>query len=238
MADRTRYTGADAVSLFNDLKSKDAQNSEKQQDPKGIIINDMGDVLSNTAGNDRNPNVYMKEGKKFVFLGMMGGQVDINKIYTNILNANIAAAQKFGSFMRSKYFDFKEHVQGRGVWDYKNNINTIFGIANRRFENRTQFTFFNQTMTAQDIGNHHYGVVGSAAGISEEFLLLQAGSTQILSNTSSPSWQQWEVEPYTTGDGIMVPGVLYPPYGDDPNDQLMIKKGVALYNLWNNTIKP
>jgi RHS repeat-associated protein len=236
MADRTRYTGADAVALFKELQ----KNSNKQDDPEpqgGVIVNDMGAILSNTTvkGN-RDPMVYMKKWGKYTLLGSMGTSVDISQIYRNILTTNVGIARGWG--FGSRLYNFNEQVRNHGTWDYKNNTSTIFGLANLRFDNKTQFNFFNQTMTAQDIGNHHYGAVGKATGFGDEFLLQMAGAAQISAKTSRPEWRIYAEEPYTTPDGLISQGTLLPPYGDDPADQIRIKQGFALYQSWFNSEKP
>jgi Bacterial toxin 44 len=77
-----------------------------------------------------------------------------------------------------------------------------------------------------DFGNFNYGATGAAAGFSETRLLREAGRAQIEAGTSRPGWGE--------------PGNLYnplggtPPYGDDPDDQVMIKRGVAYYEAGCN----
>ena len=73
-------------------------------------------------------------------------------------------------------------------------------------------------MEAQDLGNFHYGAVGSATGLFSEWLMLsQAGKRQIIDNNSRPEWQNgWKTS-------------ITPPYGDDPRDQMWIKQGFKHY---------
>ena len=63
-------------------------------------------------------------------------------------------------------------------------------------------------------GNFHFGVVGSAAGYDEETLLRGAGWAQIWARNWSPSF-----------------GVPWgaPPYGDGPDDQVWIRRGIEYY---------
>jgi RHS repeat-associated protein len=67
----------------------------------------------------------------------------------------------------------------------------------------------------QDFGNFNFGVVGAAAGIPQQELLRGAGFAQSRAKTSNPRFGRW----YD----------LHPPYGDDPNDQAMIRAGYAYY---------
>lgn len=66
----------------------------------------------------------------------------------------------------------------------------------------------------QDFGNFNFGVVGSAAGLSESILLRAAGWAQIQAGTSRRGWGS----PFGR-----------PPYGDDPSDQKQIIAGFGYY---------
>jgi hypothetical protein len=72
----------------------------------------------------------------------------------------------------------------------------------------------------EDFGNFNYGATGRAIGFSEYQLLSEAGRGQVAAGTSKPGWG-------TPPGRIWGKGV--PPYGDDPNDQNMIKKGFEYY---------
>jgi hypothetical protein len=72
-----------------------------------------------------------------------------------------------------------------------------------------------------DFGNFNYGAAGLATGLfAEETLLSEAGRAQIAAGTSKPEWG------YPAGRFV---GQGKPPYGDDPADQEMIKRGFAYY---------
>jgi uncharacterized protein involved in type VI secretion and phage assembly len=73
----------------------------------------------------------------------------------------------------------------------------------------------------QDFGNFNYGLTGSALGIPKDILLKQAGKAQQAAKTSKPEWGD-------PGWGGVLGGT--PPYGDDPDDQAMITKGVDYYD--------
>ena len=83
---------------------------------------------------------------------------------------------------------FYSKVRNRGEWDYKQ--------QGRQYE---------------ALGNFNYGACGTAAGLSEAFLLRGAGWAQSRAGTSNPAFDSW------WGD---------PPYGDDPEDQEWIKAGI------------
>jgi hypothetical protein len=91
-------------------------------------------------------------------------------------------------------------------------------------------------MTAQDLGNHHFGVVGKAYGLfPEETMLREAGAAQMTAGTSKPEWQQYEERQVTGERGTTgTVKVMMPPYGDDPRDQEMIKEGFKYYEETKN----
>lgn len=70
----------------------------------------------------------------------------------------------------------------------------------------------------QDFGNFHYGAVGTSSGFPSGVLLREAGRAQQAAGTSRPSWGApgWRINPW---GGT-------PPYGDDPDDQEWIQKGI------------
>ena len=65
----------------------------------------------------------------------------------------------------------------------------------------------------EHVGNFNYGVVGRAAGFSEEELLRGAGIYQMTSGTSQEEY-----------------GGVFAPYGDDPVDQSAIRLGFSFYD--------
>ena len=171
-----------------------------------VFVNKFGTITR----NDKTDNlVYMQNGNNFTLIGDLGGTININIIFKNLLVKNI---KKAISITNPEYF--KMIVETGGVWDYKNNKNTIYGLANG---GKTKFLFNSVWMESQDIGNFHYGVVGKGVVfglIPEWFLLYKAGEAQINSKTSRAEWQK---------------GFLIPPYGDDPRDQAFIKQGFLFY---------
>lgn len=132
-------------------------------------------------------------------------------------------------------FTFKDHVKNKGDWDLKNNKNTIFGVANsfdKGKDVQTQFSFEGQNYTAPDLGNFHYGATGKAVwALSENTLLREAGAAQIAAGTSLPEWQKSTTREVSAGHGeTRTIRTLLPPYGDDPVDQTMIKRGFQYYD--------
>jgi hypothetical protein len=102
--------------------------------------------------------------------------------------------------------------------DLRANIRAAQKMSLKEFydsvKNKGQWDFKQQGRQYQQFGNWHYGVVAKAAGIPDEVALRAAGAAQKAAGTSKPEWGE------PTGDA---------PYGDDPDDQELIKQGMRFY---------
>ena len=122
-------------------------------------------------------------------------------------------------------------------------MKTIYGVANHFRGGVTQFKFEGQSYTAQDLGNYHYGATGIAVwAFSERFLLEKAGEAQIAAGTSKSEWQKYRTwtENITIEHGMrstLTHREALPPYGDDPRDHGMIKRGFNYYGANKNNLK-
>jgi RHS repeat-associated protein len=200
-------------------------------DPTGdtIVVNQKGYIVR----NDETDLLVFSQGKEgeLTSLGELGKDVDVNNIYSNLLDQNAEEANNIWN-----PFTFRNKVKGGGEWDLKANSKTIFGLANIMANegeiSQTQFLFEGERMEAQDIGNHHFGVVGKAYGLfTEQFMLKQAGEAQMNSGTSKPEWQKYKTETFYSPNGMpRQRKVMLPPYGDDPRDQRWIKSGFRYYD--------
>lgn len=204
-----------------------ANNPIRNIDPRGdtIFVTNTGYILR----NDNTDNlVFMSHNKSNTFLGELGGEINVNEIYSNLLAENMSESE--GTI---NPFTFRNKVKTKGEWDLKNNKKTIYGLGN---DGKTMFNFGGEQMEAQDIGNHHFGAVALAYGWfpSEEFILKQAGEYQIKSGTSRPEWQIYDnitttIASPTVGTYTKTKRVMRPPYGDDPRDQKWIISGFNYY---------
>ena len=232
MSGKTIFTGQDAKDAFKVIKSRYANKGEL---PKGIYLNSVGDIIQNTtAKGNNNPNVYIMNNGTPILLGQIGGTINIDAIYRNLLEQNVAIA-------RGMYnpYTFRDFVTAGGRWDYKirynqpGRANTIFGYVHTIRKDDTNFSFFGEIMQSQDIGNHHFGVVGKACGFpfSENIMQRQAGAAQMRDGTSDPAWQKYEVVHTPQGD---LQGAMLFPYGDDPRDQRWMIAGFNYYKNWEH----
>ncbi len=141
------------------------------------VVNNKGTIV-HFDPNDNDKRVFAQLDGKLSLIGTLGGKIDANNIYANLLNENMKEAKDLWSPLT-----FREYVKNHGKWDYKNDDRSIFGLAN---DGKTKFLFQNKEMESQDIGNHHFGVVVKAYGLfpGEQFILAQAGNAQITSGTS------------------------------------------------------
>ncbi|NNE33297.1 MAG: hypothetical protein HKN40_13115 [Winogradskyella sp.] len=111
-------------------------------------MNSIGTIVR----NDETDNlVFMQSDDGLVSLGELGGEIDINQIYSNLLDENMETADGMWS-----PFKFRNLVKNGGDWDYKNQKGTIYGLGN---DGSTTFLFEGISMESQDIGNHHFGAV-------------------------------------------------------------------------------
>ncbi len=81
-------------------------------------------------------------------------------------------------------------------------------------ENKGPWDYKQQGGQYREFGNFNYGATGTAAGISEGALRRAAGWAQEKAGTSQRQWGHW-YKGY--------------PYGDDPEDQKWIQKGIEYY---------
>lgn len=192
-------------------------NPLKNVDPNGeeVYVKSNGYINQNIPVKDANdPRIYLVMSGKQTLIGNLGGRIDANVIFNNLLSENMSKAKNIWS-----PFTFKSLVQDNGEWDLKNNKNTIYGIANDKENKGTYFSFGTSAMEPQDIGNFHYGAVGKATGLFPEWIIEeQAGENQIENKRSKEVWQNGALTPFTW------------PYGDDPRDNYYINKGFDYYD--------
>lgn len=125
-------------------------------------------------------------------------------------NARLANEHYTGGILFTSYGAvdwFYEQVSYGKPWDYKSP-----GLDRMSHPEYEQF------------GNWHYGYVGNAAGYSLRALQEEAGYAQLNESVSRPGWGK-------PGSGI--PTYRFggeAPYGDDPRDQELIRRGYEAYN--------
>lgn len=200
------------------------------------IYNPMDRTTTKVSGRARTDNlVYMKnDNGTLTKIGEFGKTIDISTIYSNLLAENYREVMSWRGLASSGY-NFYLKVKGGGDWDYKIQTTTLYGYVNQTEtkddgSKYTKFNFQGLIMEPQDIGNHHYGVMGLATNVfTENMLLIEAGRAQIKSKTSKPEWIK-EVHQGGLGTrGVPSHKYLLPPYGDDPRDQGWIKEGFEYY---------
>lgn len=205
-------------------------------DPLGdtVIVDNTGGIISNNKiGN----SVYVHHFKENTnsYIGDIGGIIDANEIFKNKLDQNIARAKWMSPNT------FRNLVRNKGEWDLKKNMGTIYGLANsfdKGKDRQTKFLFQEDSYTAPDLGNFHYGATGRGnVWLPSQTLLLQAGSAQISAGTSMPEWQKYQTVEHTAGNDHYYEQIALPPYGDDPADQDMIKRGFRYYMMEYNKEK-
>jgi RHS repeat-associated protein len=189
-------------------------------DGGGTIVGMDGKIISEATNNSL--GVFLQQSTKdgqgmdevsYKYLGTLGGVLQGDEIIKNLLQDDIDAARSMSPS------DFKATVEDNAAWDYKVNLNYIYGVAakfdkdNSKYGFHTQFLFDGYSMTAENFGNFHYGVVGLAEGrFTETILFMVAGAVQIRDGHSQPEWEN----------------TTY--WGDDPNDHYWIQQGFNYYH--------
>jgi len=137
------------------------------------------------------------------------------------INKNIAEAQK--NSMGSAWNPLKPVFDLKGaVWFYNkvkpSNAESV--LKGESWDYKRIGKVINGKNEYEDFGNFNYGATGLAVGFDERTLLREAGRAQP-KRASKPEWgypgSRWN------------PWGGKPPYGDDPNDQEMIKRGFEYY---------
>lgn len=183
-------------------------------------------VFNNKGGKihydpkDKDLRVFMKDGDKLTLIGELGKKVDVNKIFDNMLKEH--GNQTYGMGVGQWFLNVKKD----GVWDLKDNKNTIFGVAwafdesvEQKGKLKTNFLYkdFNkgtQIVNAADLGNYHAGYMGSMINIGQLTQKIGAGVVETLKNHNFISTL------FSTND------FLKAPYGDAANDYKWNTRGM------------
>ncbi len=132
--------------------------------PESVHLDKYGTVLKNVDDGDK--GIYVHENAKTEAdvnktysakntdaggekIGELGGSIDANKIFGNLLSKNIDYAKGIINPLT-----FKKLVKGQGDWDFKNNSKTIFGLVHnldKGKEVQTQFSFDGRTMMLKSL---------------------------------------------------------------------------------------
>ncbi len=223
-------------------------------DPDGmkvnsIHVNEYGVVLGDYKDGD--DGVYLHQGatssedykKNYNYktntsadgekIGELGGNINVNEILANILSQNKNEINEFNGITPIGWF---MRVKKDGKWDYKDNKNTIFGVAwdydqknqeknpgalntNFLYKNFAQNGSFN----AADVGNYNAGFTGSHVGLAKIVQQIGAGV----------------VEQSKQGNDFNIRNHLSAPYGDRQRDYYWNTKGMnEALNQIRNGAKP
>ena len=183
---------------------------------------------------DKDLRVFMKDGDKLKQIGELGKNVDLNKILGNILKDNMNEAK--GGFFKMTPIGWFTRVIKDGKWDYKDNENTVFGIAwdydlekieQTKKEAYTNFTYKNfglgGVFNAADVGNYNAGYTGSHVGLYPIIQKIGAGFVE-----QNKQGKKIDLRLYTS-----------PPYGDRQRDYYFNSQGMKdAQREINNEPKP
>jgi hypothetical protein len=214
-----------------------------------IFIDQQGYITRKDLDDDGNlvDNLVFitNEDGSITSLGELTKGVDADSWYQNLVEAN---AEEADGLMAVEANKFRNYVKKDGKWDYKNlnSGNSKLGQGGRKehllglafsLDKDTDFSFNGESYRSEDLNNHHFGVVGKAFGyFPETFMLEQAGRAEMgkwrdLGKEVPASWQPTRqyVNRSPLRSGSSSGNALLPPYGDNPIDHRMIKKGFEYY---------
>ena len=197
--------------------AKDSYTDLTDENGDGVSMNLIDNKGTMIAKNSGSQDVYMMDKSKMSYVGRIGEKIDGSVFIPNLLAINKA---------RSLFMDEKEwvaHVLLHMEWDYKNNTNTIFGVAwaydlqKAPGDENTEFTSNERDYDdAAQFGNFNAGYTGTYAGVSAYHQYVYAGLGEIAKQRSpgdmASRWAQ------------IVLGV--PPYGDEENDYRWNTRGM------------
>ena len=173
---------------------------------KGNIIDSKGNIIWRDQSNT---NVYMNDGKSTTHIGNIGGTIDGSVFIPNLLAANKARAQHMNEA------EWVAHVLPNCEWDYKNNKNTIFGVAwayDLHKPDGTDNTIFTSNQRDYDdaaqFGNFNAGYTGTYAVVPAMTQYKYAGMGEIAKHRSADDMVERWMQIFL---GIA-------PYGDEEND--------------------
>ncbi|MDX2361572.1 MAG: RHS repeat-associated core domain-containing protein [Crocinitomicaceae bacterium] len=210
-----------------------------------IIINDEGYIISAERDSDGiliDNLVFMQGGDgSLTSLGELTREVNADDWFANLLAGN---AQESADLTLLGMFTFQSYEAGNGKWDFKN-LNRgnellnqggraphILGLAFELDHDDTEFSFNGEIYRSEDLNNFHFGVTANAIGFPEETALRRAGIAEMgkwsrEGNGEVPeSWRPVQTIITSGGSGSMIMA----PYGDNPIDHEMIKRGMSFYN--------
>lgn len=199
-------------------------------DPLGdtIYIDEEGYIQRNTNTDNL---VYEEQtmGKDPIYLGQLGGEIDLTNILPNLLHSNAMVAAEFKDKLLADGPEaaWVMMVLPGGSWDLKDNKETIFGeawqwdlMAHRDGDVDVHTSFKSDYMTFYDaaaVGNFDAGYTGIYAGVTPEEQYKWAGLGEMVKlenfiQLPTRMWQWWW---------------HIPPYGDQPVDYMYNTQGMA-----------
>ena len=201
MADKYPSISPYAYCAWNPIKLVDPNGEEISDhiDENGYLIAhyDDGDdgVYVHANGTtktqiDNQREVLGNTGGIGLYIGDLGGEIDVSSVMENKLQESSTIAQTFRG--NSKYSLYYDKVHTGGDWDLKNNEKTIWGVAwEYDNTNGTQTTFSCNRFSnasAADVGNYHAGYTGIMAGIGKYMLCKGAGLAETVK-----SFRNWRI---------------------------------------------
>lgn len=182
--------------------------------------------------NGGNPDLAARAVRRASYADIDDAQA--TKQIEDMLMKNVAKAKKIAALSEpdgsgvaaesAQMLWFYQHVKQDAQMDYKNPIIWKKSLPGLPYpEEDKVYRVFGYDISSSDLGNLNYALVGKTLGIPETLLLQQAGAAALRDHDGRDFFHS-QIESISNKDGD---------YGDEHDDQLMIKNGFATYKLFD-----
>ncbi len=176
----------------------------------------LGALTVGNAKNNINPQTGMAE---FNALGDMGVGDWMKNLFIDRnqppADPNPAAAQLPQNMQIPDYVHLKDNIQqaeeSRNPFWFAEQVRSHAGEPDHKWDYKRENPVY------EDFGNFNYGATGTAFGFAPDVLKRMGGVAATLSGTAKPWFGNWRDKVGATS------------YGDDPQDQEMIQRGIDYY---------
>jgi hypothetical protein len=185
--------------------------------------------------NGGNPDLAERAARRDSYADIDDAQA--TKQIEEMLMKNIAAAEKIAALSEpdgsglaaesAQMLWFYQHVKQDTPMDYKNPIIWKKSLPGLPFpEEDKVYRVFGYDISSSDLGNLNYALVGKTLGIPETLLLQQAGAAQLRDHPEHPYASDLEKFYMTQIESMQKRDQGY---GDEADDQAMIRNGFDVY---------
>lgn len=181
-----------------------------------------------TSYNGGNPDLAARAARRATYADI--DQAVASEQIEELIMKNVEEAKRIAFLSGANKFiseptllwSFYRNIKKDAPMDYKNPVIWSKALPGLPYPEEDQvYNVFGIDISSSDLGNLNYALVGKALGIPETLLLQQAGAAQLRDHG------EWDI----VGSQFESIRQKDKGYGDQADDQKMIKSGFELYNL-------